>query len=100
MEDLYKLLKEQLTVKFGSPNKADEVLAKVGELVIMDMVEGVMTYVEEKEMGHVKSDLTKQLELGEFGVFLEIAKNAKVPTEKMFEKISNKVIQEIFGNLN
>ena len=98
MEELYKILRTQLIDKFGSEERADSVLERVGELVIVDLVDAVMVYVDENKL-NIGKELQVKLEEGDMSRFLELAKVGGVPVEEVFDKVSKKVIQEVFTDV-
>lgn len=92
MQEIYNIIKEELTKKFGDETKANSFLEKIGKVVVMDILMNIMDVANKDQ----QNALEPILQEGETGKFLEKAKVLGLPVEKIYEKIVKKVIEEVF----
>jgi hypothetical protein len=96
MQEIYNILQEELQKKFGTREKVDELLQKLGEIVLMDLVSDIMENADEK----TREKLLPYLNTGEMTDFLNAAKESGVNIEKYYEGASKRAIEEVFSQSN
>jgi hypothetical protein len=95
MQEIYKILQEELQKKFGTAENVDQVLEKLGEAVLTESAVKILESVEEVN----RAELVEHLNNGDMDKFLQLAIDMKVDVESIYEEASKSIVAEAFADI-